>query len=472
MNSALRLPGKISSSLQKPETHYAKSGEVYIAYQVNGSGPFDMVLAPGTTSHLDLDWERPLRAEFLDKLGSMCRLIRFDKRGTGLSDRPTQMATLEQRADDIRAVMDAVGLEKAVIFGISEGASMGCMFAATHPERVQALITWGGMAKWVRTDDFPWGMGKEETNRMIKDVQEHWPSEWYIRGPGAGVGSAAPQEVIDSVKDYLRAAASPSAAAAYEMMNAEIDTRPILATIRVPTMVMNRTGDPVAIAAAAEDMAKRIPGAIFKEYAGDTHAIMIKAGSPGAPPGPPETWDMDKVIGDIQEFVTGMRTERAVDDRILATVMFVDIANSTQMLSEIGDGAWKDKLSSYYSIVRREIDRYRGKEVNTAGDGILVTFDGPARAVRCASAIAATVKAMGIEVRAGVHTGEVEVMGDNIGGIAVHIASRVQGEATPGQVVASRTVKDLAVGSGIVFTEIGERELKGVPDKWTLYAVS
>jgi class 3 adenylate cyclase/pimeloyl-ACP methyl ester carboxylesterase len=458
--------------LQKPETHYAKSGDVYIAYQVSGSGPFDLVLAPGTVSHLDLDWERPARAEFLNKLGSVCRLIRFDKRGTGLSDRPTEMATLEVRADDIRAVMDAVGLERAVVFGVSEGASMACMFAASHPERVQALITWGAMAKWVNTTDHPWGMDREETDRMIQDVRDNWPSDWYIRGPGAGVGQAVPREMVDLMKAYMRAAASPSAAAAYEEMNAIIDTRPILGSIKVPTMVMNRVGDPLAIIEGVRDMAKRIPGAVLKEYPGNTHAIMIKGGSPGAPCEPSETWDMDRVIGDIQEFVTGVRPAPIIDDRVLATVMFVDIANSTQMLSDLGDKAWKGKLDAYYSLVRTEVPRYRGKETNTAGDGIMASFDGPARAVRCASAIVAGVKPLGLEVRAGVHTGEVELMGDNIGGIAVHIASRVQSEASPGQVVVSRTVKDLSAGSGINFSEIGEKELKGVPDKWSLYAVA
>ncbi len=224
-----------------------------------------MVLCPGTVSHLDLDWERPARAEFIDKLGRICRLIRFDKRGTGLSDRPTQMATLEQRADDIRAVMDAVGLEKAVLFGASEGASMACMFAASHPDRIQALITWGAMAKWVRTEDYPWGMDQEETDRMIQDVRDNWPSDWYIRGPGAGVSNEVPQDLIDSMKAYMRAAANPSAAAAYEEMNSEIDTRPILGSINVPTMVMNRIGDPLAIIEAVRDMEKRIPSAIIKE---------------------------------------------------------------------------------------------------------------------------------------------------------------------------------------------------------------
>lgn len=431
-----------------------------------------MVLAPGTVSHLDLDWERAPRAEFFNKLGAMCRLIRFDKRGTGLSDRPTQMATLEMRADDIRAVMDAVGLERAVIFGISEGASMSCMFAATHPERVQALITWGAMAKWVNTPDHPWGMDREETDRMIQDVRDNWPSDWYIRGPGAGVGPDVPQETVELMKAYMRAAASPSAAAAYEEMNAEIDTRPILGSIKVPTLVMNRTGDPLAFIEGVRDMASRIPGAILKEYAGNTHAVMIKAGSPGAPSEPPETWDMNRVASDIQEFVTGVKPAPVVDDRVLATVMFVDIADSTRRLSEIGDHAWKEKLSSYYSLVRGELGRYRGKETNTAGDGIMASFDGPARAVRCASAIASGVKSLGFDVRAGVHTGEVELMGDNIGGIAVHIASRVQSEASPGEVVASSTTKDLVAGSGLVFRPLGAKELKGVPDQWNLYAVA
>lgn len=455
----------------KPETNYAKSGDVYIAYQISGGGPFDMVLAPGTVSHLDLDWDRPARAEFLNKLGSICRLIRFDKRGTGLSDRPTEMATLEVRADDIRAVMDAVGLQKAVIFGVSEGASMGCMFAATHPERVQALITWGAMAKWVNTADHPWGMDQEETERMIKDVQENWPSEWYIRGPGAGMGPAVPQATVESTMSYMRAAASPSAAAAYEIMNAAIDTRAILPTIKVPTLVMSRVGDPLAILGGVEAMAKAIPGSVLMTYPGTTHAIMIKAGSPGAPSEPPDQWDMDRVIADIQEFVTGVRPAY-VDDRVLATVLFVDIVDSTRILSEIGDQAWKQKLDSYYSLVRTELARYRGKETNTAGDGIMASFDGPARAIRCASAIASGVKTLGIEVRAGVHTGEVELMGDNIGGIAVHIAARVQGEGGPGEVVVSSTTKNLVAGSGIGFTALGERELKGVTEPWHLYRVA
>jgi len=440
----------------KPETNYAKSGDVYIAYQVNGTGPFDLIWAPGTFSHLDMDWEFPMRADFFLKLGTICRLIRFDKRGTGLSDRPTEMATLEQRTDDIRAVMDAVGLKSAVIFGVSEGASMACMFAATYPQRTRSLITWGGMARWCATEDHPWGLNDEQYVEMIRDVRENWPSEWYIRGPGAGLGPDASQAVIDQAKRYMRAAGSPSAVAAYEAMNSEIDTRPILSAIKVPTLIMNRTGDPAVSVEGARDMARRIPGARFVEYPGNTHSIMAI--------------EPEKIIGDIQEFVTGIRQE-VMDDRVLATILFVDIADSTKMLSELGDRIWKEKLESYYQLVRAEFGHYRGRETNTAGDGIMASFDGPARAVRCASAIASQVKQLGLDVRAGVHTGEVQVMGDNIGGIAVHIASRVQSESVPGEVLVSSTTKDLIAGSGISFQPRGERDLKGVPGTWHLYAV-
>ena len=438
-----------------PTTRYAKSGDVCIAYQVIGEGPIDLVLAPGTVSHLDLDWEIPMRADFFRRLGSMFRLIRFDKRGTGLSDRPTEMATLEQRADDIRAVMDAVGIHSAVIFGASEGASMAAMFAATYPERTRALLTWGAMARWMASDDHPWGQNQSENEQMIRDVQENWPSEWYIRGPGAGYGPDADDALVQSAIRYCRAAANPSAAAAYERMNSEIDIRPILGAIKVPTLVMNRTGDPVAPCEAARDMAKRIPGARFIEFPGNTHSMMAIA---------PE-----KVLAEIQEFVTGVRPAEA-DDRVLATVMFVDVANSTQAVSELGDAAWKTQLEGYYRIVRNELARYRGRETNTAGDGVMASFDGPGRAIRCALAIAANVKPLGLAVRAGLHTGEVELMGDNIGGIAVHLASRVQAEAAAGEVLTSSTTKDLVAGAGLKFQPRGSRQLKGVPGEWALFA--
>jgi pimeloyl-ACP methyl ester carboxylesterase len=273
---------------------------------VTGQGADTLVLAPGTTSHLDMDWDIPLRADFIRRLSSMFRLIRFDKRGTGLSDRPTAMATLEQRADDIRAVMDAVGVDSAIILGLSEGASMAAMFAASHPQRTRALLIWGAMARWVATEDHPWGMSREEADRMIQDVQNNWPSEWYIRGPGACLGPDADDALVQFLIRYGRAGASPSAAAAYERMNAEIDIRPILGAIKVPTLVMNRTGDPVSSCDGARDMAKRISGARFVEFPGNTHSMMAIA---------PE-----KVLAEIQTFITGARPA-LVDDRMLATVL-------------------------------------------------------------------------------------------------------------------------------------------------------
>jgi pimeloyl-ACP methyl ester carboxylesterase len=441
----------------RPDTHYAKSGDVLIAYQVTGQGPDTMVLAPGTVSHLDLDWEHPHRAELIERLSAMFRLIRFDKRGTGLSDRPTAMATLEQRADDIRAVMDAVGVRSAILFGRSEGASMAAMFAASYPERTRALIIWGAMARFVASEDHPWGLSREEYDRLIQDVQENWPSEWYLRGPGAGYGAEANAALIEHAARYCRAAASPSAAAAYERMNAVIDIRPILSAIKAPTLVMNRSGDPVALCEAARDMASRIPGARFVEFPGDTHAIMAIA--------------PDKILAEIQAFITGAHPV-IVDDRMLTTVLFVDIANSTEALSVLGDQAWKSRLNDYYRIVRRELALFRGREANTAGDGFMAIFDGPSRAIRCALSIAAEVKPLGLSVRAGLHTGEVEVMGDNIGGIAVHIAARVMAGAQADEVIVSSTTKDLVAGSEIQFQSRGQRQLRGIAGEWTLFAAA
>lgn len=438
-----------------PKTRYARSDDVLIAYQVTGDRPVDVVWAPGTMSHLDLDWEIPSRALFFERFSQFCRLIRFDKRGTGLSDRPVKMATLEERTDDIRAVMDAVGIERANIFGVSEGGSMACLFAATYPQRVNSLVVWGAQARWIATPDHPWGQARAEHDAMLKMVLEDWPSLEYITGPGAGVGKDADPAYIESIVRYMRAAASPSAVYAYEQMNGAIDTRPILSAIKAPTLVMNRTGDPCAHVEAARDMARRIPGAKFIEYPGKSHSMMLD--------------DMETILSDIQEFVTGERPIEA-SDRILATVLFLDIASSTERATELGDAAWRNLLNSYYSIVRRELARFRGKETNTAGDSFLATFDGPARAVRCALAVTLGVKQLGIDVRAGVHTGECELMGDNVGGIAVNIGARVMSKAEPGNVLVSGTVKDLVAGSGIDFRDMGTHLLKGVPGEWRLFA--
>jgi class 3 adenylate cyclase len=438
-----------------PRTKYARSGDVRIAYQISGDAPVDVVWAPGTMSHLDLDWEIPERALFFERFSKFCRLTRFDKRGTGLSDRPLKMATLEERTDDIRAVMDDIGLERANIFGVSEGGSMACLFAATYPQRVNSLLVWGAQARWIASPDHPWGQTQEEHDRMIAMIDDDWPSFDYITGPGAGVGPDADPAFIESISRYMRAAANPSAVRAYEIMNGQIDTRPILPSIQAPTLVMNRTGDPCARIEAARDMASRIPGAKFKEYPGNSHSMMLD--------------DMETILSDIQEFITG---ERPIDsyDRILATVLFVDIASSTEHAATLGDARWCNVLNSYYSIVRKEFSRFRGKERNTTGDGFLATFDGPARAIRCALAVAQTVKQLEIDVRASVHTGECELMGDNVGGIAVHIGARIMAQAQPGAVLVSGTVKDLVSGSGIDFEDRGVHQLKGVPGEWRLFA--
>jgi pimeloyl-ACP methyl ester carboxylesterase len=425
------------------------------AYQITGNGPFDVVWAPGTMSHLDLDWEIPQRALFFERFSQFCRLIRFDKRGTGLSDRPVKMATLEERTDDIRAVMDDVGIERANIFGVSEGGSMACLFAATYPQRVNSLLVWGAQARWIVSPDHPWGQTQEQHDQMIAMIDNDWPSFEYITGPGAGVGKDADPAFIDSISRYMRAAANPSAVYAYEQMNGQIDTRPILPSIHAPTLVMNRTGDPCANVEAARDMASRIPGAKFKEYPGESHSMMLD--------------DMEAVLSDIQEFITG---ERPIDssDRVLATVLFLEIASSTERAAELGDTPWRNLLNSYYAIVRKELVRFRGKETNTTGDAFLATFDGPARAVRCALAIALAVRQLGIEVRAGVHTGECELMGDNVGGIAVHTGARIMAKSEPGAVLVSRTVKDLVSGSGINFQDCGVHQLKGLPGEWRLFS--
>jgi len=438
-----------------PKTKYARSGDVRIAYQVTGNGPFDVVWAPGTMSHLDLDWEIPQRALFFERFSEFCRLIRFDKRGTGLSDRPVQMATLEERTDDIRAVMDDVDIERANIFGVSEGGSMACLFAATYPQRVNSLLVWGAQARWIASPDHPWGQTQEQHDQMIAMIDNDWPSFEYITGPGAGVGKDTDPAFIESISRYMRAAANPSAVRAYEQMNGQIDTRPILPSIQAPTLVMNRTGDPCSNVEAARDMASRIPGAKFKEYPGNSHSMMLD--------------DMETVLSDIQEFITG---ERPIDssDRVLATVLFLDIASSTERAAELGDTPWRNLLNSYYAIVRKELARFRGKEINTTGDAFLATFDGPARAVRCALAISIAVRQLGIEVRAGVHTGECELMGDNVGGIAVHTGARIMAKSEPGSVLVSGTVKDLVSGSGINFQDYGVHQLKGIPGEWRLFS--
>jgi class 3 adenylate cyclase/pimeloyl-ACP methyl ester carboxylesterase len=436
-----------------PPTQYAQSGDVHVAYQVTGGGEIDMVLAPGTVSHLNLDWDRPEKVSLIERLSSFCRLIRFDKRGTGLSDRPLNIATLEDRIDDIRAVMDAVGSERAVLFGVSEGASMALLFAATYPQRTRSLLAWGAMARWFQADDYPWGMTREESERLVADCRENWPSLWYLTGPGAGI-PRDDRELIDFWVRYGQAAASPAAAAALEQMNQQIDVRDILPTIRVPTLVMNRSGDPVAHVDAARQLANAIPGARFVEFSGDVHFML----------GP----DSEQIFELIEEFVTGspppIRTSR-----MLSTIVSVDIVGSTERLAQLGDPAWNELLSGFYVRVERELARHVGEEIDRAGDGMLAIFDGPTRAIRCATAIQDAGRELGLHVRAGVHTGELERVDGAVRGIAVHLAARVAALAGKGEVLVSSTVKDLAAGSGLEFEDAGTHQLKGVPEPKRLF---
>jgi pimeloyl-ACP methyl ester carboxylesterase len=353
----------------RPKTRYARSGDIQVAYQVTGEGAIDVVWAPGTFSHLDLDWDRPDKARFLERFGSFCRLIRFDKRGTGLSDRPTGAATLEERTDDIRAVMDACGSQRAVIFGGSEGASMACVFAATYPHRTHSLLIWGGQARWLRTEDYPWGMTEDQNERLLKLVGEQWPSVEYLVGPGAGLGPDLDPALFDWWLRYAQAAASPSAMVLMEQMNAQIDIREILPTIRVPTLVMNRTNDPVAHVEAARDLAARIPRARFMEFPGATHSMYAI--------------EPERILATIKEFVTGSPAS-VTTDRFLATLLFVDIVGSTERAAALGDAAWRDALGRYYAVVQREMTAFGGIEVDRAGDGFLARFDGPS-AVRSRS---------------------------------------------------------------------------------------
>lgn len=440
----------------RPPVRYAKSGDISIAYQVTGEGPVDLVWAPGTVSHLDLDWEWSPRARFLEQLASFCRLIRFDKRGTGLSDRPTKAATLEERTDDIRAVMDAAGSHEAFVLGVSEGANMACLFAATFPKRTRGLMIWGGQARWVKTDDYPWGYTREEKEREIQSLSENGISLEYLLGTGAGQRPADDPAFRDWLLRWARAGGSPSAAAALERMNADIDVRDILPTIQVSTLVMNRTGDPVANVEAARDMASQIPGARFVEFPGNTHSLYAI--------------EPERVLAELKSFITGTPSQ-VLGNRVLATILFTDIVASTERAAQLGDRSWSELLDHYYTLVVRELQTHGGTEVDRVGDGIFATFDGPSRCIRCALAIRQAATGLGLRLRTGVHTGEVEVVDRAVRGIAVHIAARIAELADSNEILVSSTVRDLVVGSGLPFADRGDHVLKGVPESRRLFSV-
>jgi class 3 adenylate cyclase/alpha-beta hydrolase superfamily lysophospholipase len=438
---------------QAPETHYANSGGANIAYQVVGDGPVDLVYVPGWVSHVELAWELPDLVPGFERLASFARLILFDKRGTGMSDPvPTnELPTLEQRMDDVRAVMDAVGSERAAIFGASEGGNMSMLFAATYPERTIALSIFGSTAKRLWSPDYPWAPTREDRQAAIAEVERQWTRglDWEDMAPSLDPAGLA------ELSRYYRRCASPGAAVALMTMNSYVDVRDVLPSIGVPTVVMHRTDDRDANVEEGRFIASRIPGARFVEFPGADHSWW--------------TQGRDAILDEVEELVTGVRPAPQ-PNRVLATVLFTDIVGSTERLGELGDQRWADLLSRHHATVRRELDRFRGHEVDTAGDGFLATFDGPARALRCALAIRNAVGELGLEIRTGVHTGECERIGDKVAGIAVHTGARISALAGAGEVLASATVRDLVSGSGIEFEDRGEHALKGVGER-RVYAV-
>jgi len=440
-----------------PETRYALSGEFSIAYQVLGEGELDLVYMPGFASHLEVFWEEPRYSRFLHRLASFSRLILIDRLGTGLSDRlpPGEAAILEQRGDDIRAVMDAVGSERAAILGWSEAAMPCSVFAATHPQRCEALVMYGGMPVVIEKEDYPWGISLEAWEDFAEGTLEVWPDGGLLRlwAPTHAEDDAA----RDWFARYQRLSASPGSMRALWESLRDTDIRAVLATISVPTLIMHRTGDILVPVEASRYMAERIPGAKLVEFPGQDHLWWFG--------------DQDAIVDEIEEFLTGTRKARE-PDRVLATVLFTDIVGSTERAAELGDARWRELLERHGEIVRRELERHRGREVKTTGDGFLATFDGPARGIACARAVSDGVRPLGIDVRAGLHTGECEVIGDDVGGIAVHTGARVSAKADRGEVLVSQTVKDLVAGSGIEFEDRGAHELKGVPGEWRLFAVA
>jgi class 3 adenylate cyclase len=434
------------------EVRFARSGDVHVAYRVVGDGPVDLVYAQGFITHLDVYWELPQFRRYCERLGEFTRLI-FDKRGMGMSDRVPGATTLEERMDDIRVIMDAVGSERAAVMGESEGCPLAILFAAAHPERTVALILQGGEVRERTDEDWPWGENTEAAfEQSMAAVPERWGKGRFDRR----VPSVGDTEWLRSWWGRMCAnAATPSAAEAFMRMAFDIDVRHVVPAINVPTLVLHARDDRVTHVENARFLARTIPGARYVERPGGDHVAWF---------------DPDDTIAEIREFLTGRR-EAASPGRVLATVLFTDLVGSTAQAAALGDRRWRDLLEQHHAAVRRELERFDGRELDTAGDGFFATFDGPARAIRCACAIVDAVRPLDLEVRAGLHTGEVEVLAGKVAGIAVTIGARVAGLADAGEVLVSGTVTDLVAGSGLEFEDRGSAELKGIPGSWRLYAV-
>lgn len=439
-------------SVLKPVTQYAQSGDQYIAYQVFGRGHLDLVIVPGFVSHLEHQWEEPGLARFLERLATFSRVITFDKRGTGMSDRGSRAPTLEERMADMLAVMKAVNSKQAALFGISEGGPMSILFAATYPEKTSALIIYGSWAKGSRSEDYPWTLPKEQFERWIDTIPRNW-------GDPDSLAAWAPSAAYDEVRrqwwgKLLRLGASPGAAINLIRTFCEMDVRPVLPSIQVPTLVLHRRDDRTIRVGNGRYIASHIPGARYVELEGVDHLWWIN--------------EEGTISSEIEEFLTGVRPVANLD-RTLATVLFTDIVNSTARALELGDYHWRALLERHNQLVRQEIRVYRGREVRHTGDGFFITFQGPSQAIRCAQAVKDAIKELDIEIRAGIHTGEVELIEGEIGGVAIHLAARIVDMAGPDEILASGTVKDLVVGSGIEFLDRGQHQLKGIPGQWHLY---
>jgi pimeloyl-ACP methyl ester carboxylesterase len=432
-----------------PETRYALSGDVNIAYQVMGKGPVDIIMVPGFVSHVEFTHELAGYTAFLRRLSTFARVVTFDKRGQGLSDRISGAPSLEQRMDDVRAVMDDIGSQRAVVVGFSEGSAMSALFAATYPERVAQLVLFGGFA----VAPFPSNTVEERIARVVKA----WGTGEMMKT--VIPSQAANQDAVIQFAKLERLSASPGAVRAIALLNAQIDIRPILPTVQVPTLVLHRRTDARVPIEIGRNLAAQIPNARFIEYSDGDHAFW--------------SGDAEPLLGDIEEFVTGHRDNSSNElERVLATVLFTDIVDSTRSAAAMGDQAWRRSLDSHDQLAKQMVEKHRGILVKNTGDGILATFDGPGRAVRCALALGTAARQIGLPLRAGLHTGEIEIRGQDIGGIAVHAAARVMAQSQPSEVLVSRVVTDLVAGAGLRFSERGSHELKGLPGRWDLFAAS
>jgi class 3 adenylate cyclase len=440
----------------EPRTRYAKSGDLYIAYQVVGDGPMDLVFVPSWISQVEHYWSEPTIARYFERLASFSRLIMFDRRGSGLSDPLERAPTLEEQMDDVVAVMDAAGSERAAVYAMLEGGAMAALFAATHPDRVQALVLYEAQPRMSWAPDYEWATRPEDREAFVRDAMDGWGDGGRILSLSASAADNA--RLVRWYAKLERLAASPGAARRLTLMNGQVDVRAVLPTIQAPTLVLHRAHDPFIDPRHSHYLAEHIPGARLELLPG-TEALAFAGGG-------------GNELGEVEEFLTGARNEPEAD-RVLATVMFSDIVDSTRLASELGDRRWRALLEELTTDVGRELERYRGRPIKTMGDGLLATFDGPARGIRCARGIRELVRERhGVEVRTGLHTGEIELLPGDIGGIAVHIGARVGALAAGGEVLVSSTVKDLVAGSGIGFEDRGEHELKGVPDTGRIWAVA